>query len=66
MIYITVQQVLYIHSKMIDKFGGSHGVRDLNLLISALARANSTFDGVDLYPTIQDKAALIHHQSPVY
>ncbi len=49
-----------IHKVLIDTFGGSHGIRDLHLLNSALSRPFQTFDSADLYPdTIHKAAALI-------
>ena len=57
---ITLSQVEQIHKILIDKFGGSHGVRDYGTLSSALSRPYSTFDSQELYPTtIQKAAALI-------
>ena len=56
---ITLKEVLIIHELAIDKFGGSYGVRDMNLLESAIQRPNATFDGKDLYPNAIDKAAAI-------
>ena len=44
---------------MIDETGGSHGVRDLGLLESAVARVGQTFGGRDLYPTLTLKAAAL-------
>ena len=35
------------------------GIRDLGALESALAQPRATFDSVDLYPTIVDKAAAL-------
>ena len=59
--YLTVKDVLLLHDIAIDKFGGSHGLRDLGLLESAVARPESSFGGEDLYPTIFLKAgALVH------
>jgi len=42
--YITPEQVLFIHYRIIEETGGSHGIRDLALLQSALARPMATFD----------------------
>lgn len=56
---ILIQDVISIHKVLIDQFGGRHGVRDLYLLESAIARPNSTFDGTDLYETIEEKASAI-------
>lgn len=60
-IFLTLDEVLAIHHEEIEKFGGSHGVRDLNLLDSALLRPQSSFMGEDLYPTIFLKAAALMH-----
>src|SRR5665213_1346592 len=48
-----------IHDILIEKFGGSKGIRDIGLLLSALARPYGTFDQKELYPTIIEKAAAI-------
>lgn len=59
--YLTPQQILAIHDRMIKRFGGSFGVRDVGLMESACARPQASFDGEDLYKTIFEKsAALIH------
>ncbi len=39
--------------------GGSSGIRDEKLLLSALNRPFQTFDGKDLYPSTIEKAASI-------
>lgn len=57
--YLTVAQVLFIHDRMVKLFGGSHGVRDLGLVESAVARPQSSFGGEDLYPDIFSKAAAL-------
>ena len=41
---------------LIKETGGSDGIRDENLLDSALNAPFQTFDGEDLYKTIQAKA----------
>lgn len=56
---ISEKEVLEIHSILIERFGGSHGIRDQELLDSALNRPYQTFDGKELYPTPIDKAAAI-------
>jgi death-on-curing protein len=57
--YLTCEQVLFIHSRLVAETGGSHGVRDLGLLESAVARPRATFDGKDLYPDLFMKAAVL-------
>lgn len=55
--YPTPEDILVIHAKIIDEIGGSHGIRDLNLLISVTNRPKTAFGGKEMYPTIFDKAA---------
>lgn len=57
--YLTAEQVLFLHARLIEETGGSHGVRDVALLESAVARPQATFDGVDLYPDLFYKAAAL-------
>ena len=57
---ISVSEAILIQDILIDKFGGSRGIRDRHLLESALSRPFQTFDGKDLYiDDIQKAAALI-------
>jgi death-on-curing protein len=56
MIFFEFEQVTRIHSSLIAKTGGLEGIRDKNLLDSALKVPFQTFDGKDLYPDILDKA----------
>lgn len=58
-LYLTAQQILFIHARLIDATGGEHGVRDLGLLESAVARPQATFEGEDLYPDLFAKAAAL-------
>ena len=48
MVYLTAEQVLFIHARLISETGGAQGVRDLGMLLSAVARPQATFDGQDL------------------
>ena len=57
--YLTAEQVLFIHARLIAETGGEHGVLDLGLLQSAVARPQATFDGRDLYPDLFSKAAAL-------
>ena len=54
---IPFKEVELLHRILIDKFGGSHGIRDKAALESAIARPFQTFDGNDLYPSVFEKAA---------
>ena len=46
--YLSPEQVLFIHSRIIDTTGGAHGLRDIGLLQSAVSRPRATFKGKDL------------------
>ncbi len=54
---LSKEQILMLHSQLIAEFGGSDGVRDYNLLDSALESPFQCFGGEELYPSIQAKAA---------
>ncbi|MDB5155670.1 MAG: hypothetical protein JWR50_377 [Mucilaginibacter sp.] len=57
MIHIDV--VFFLHDLLISEFGGSNGIRDRALLEAAINRPFATFDGQDLYPTVEEKAAAV-------
>ena len=52
--YLTVVEVLAMHTDQIERYGGSHGIRDLRLLEAALYRPQTGYY-VDL---IEEAAAL--------
>lgn len=56
--YLTKEQMLLIHSMLIDEIGGAHGVRDYHILLSLEHAPKQTFDREELYPNIFLKAAL--------
>ena len=57
--YLTAEQVLFVHFRLLEETGGEHGVRDLGLLQSAIARPRATFDKHELYSDIFEKAAAL-------
>lgn len=57
--YLTLIEILELHRKIIEQFGGSMGVRDLGLLESAIAQPKMTFGGKALYPTLIEKATTL-------
>ena len=59
MIKIGAEKAKLLHQLMAEETGGSVGVRDEGLLDSALESAFATFDGKDLYPSKEEKAAKI-------
>ena len=56
---ISLREVERIHEILIDKFGGTTGIRDLGSLESAINRPYQTFDQRELYPDPIHKAAAI-------
>ena len=59
MIKFSREKVLLLHKLITEETGGDPNVRDIALLESALESAFATFDGVELYPTRQEKGARI-------
>jgi len=55
---LSVSDIIVLHQKVIDKTGGSHGIRDIGLIESAVTRAYATFGGNDLYETVEAKIAV--------
>ena len=56
---ITLSGLIWMHAVAVEEFGGSSGVRDRNLLESALARPLATFGGKNLYETPFRRAAAL-------
>ena len=56
-IQFTIQDIYELHNQLEEVFILSSGVRDENLLASAVNTPFQTFMGNDLYPSIYDKAA---------
>jgi len=56
---ININDVIDAHSRIVRATGGADGLRDKGSLESAINRPFATFDGVDLYTNIFEKAAAI-------
>ena len=56
-IQFTLQDIYELHTQLENAFVLSSGVRDENLLASAVNTPFQTFMGNDLYPSLYDKAA---------
>lgn len=57
MIKFNKEKVLLLHHLLIEQTGGEDGIRDVGLLESALEACYATFDGVELFPSKEEKAA---------
>lgn len=59
--YLSSSQIIVLHEKALGLFGGTPGVRDLGLLEAALVRPQATFEGFEVYPRLETKAAALFH-----
>ena len=59
MTYLAVEQILFLHARLVAETGGGHGVRDLTMLLSASGRPHASFDGQDLYPDLFNKTGAL-------
>jgi len=57
--FLTLEQVLILHERVIEQSGGANGIRDRGILESALAQPYMSYGGKDLYPTLIEKVAAL-------
>lgn len=57
MIAFLLKDILEFHTELERKSVISDGIRDLGLIESAVNMPFQTFDGVELYPTVEERAA---------
>ena len=57
MLFLTVDDIIESHQNQIETYGGSHGIRDIGLLESAIAQPEASFDGQYLHADIFEMAA---------
>ncbi|MEW5958227.1 MAG: type II toxin-antitoxin system death-on-curing family toxin [Chloroflexota bacterium] len=57
--YLSLNEVLELHRRVIEQSGGMMGIHSLSGLEAALAQPRITFAGAELYPTIVDKASVL-------
>jgi death on curing protein len=57
--YLTVEEVISIHTRLIDQSGGSDGIRDIGGLESAVNQPHASFGGEALYPSLVEQAAAL-------
>lgn len=55
--FLTLAEVVEIHSNQIQLYGGTDGIRDIHLLQSALAQPEASFGGAWLHEDIFEMAA---------
>ena len=54
---LTKRQIILLHDQLIDETGGAHGIRDEGLLESAVLTPMHTFEGTEMFPSVEEKAA---------
>ena len=60
--FLSLAEVLAIHRDQIRRYGGKSGIRDINLLLSAINTPQSTFEGIYLHKDIFEMAgAYLYH-----
>jgi len=57
MIILTKEQILLLHTQLLNETGGSDGILNEGLLDSALKAPFQSFGDTDVFPSIQQKAA---------
>lgn len=57
--YLDLESVVRIYYRVMQSTGGSAGIRDVALLESAVAQPRMSFGAVDLYPSLEEKAAAL-------
>jgi death-on-curing protein len=57
--YLTLNEVLTLYRGVMEDTGGLAGIRDLNMLESALAQPHQAFGDVEFYPSLVEKAAAL-------
>ena len=57
--FLSLAEVLDLYGRVLVAGGGSSAIRDLGALESALAQPRATFDDVELYPTLVEKATAL-------
>ena len=59
--YLYPKQILYLYQQIMERSGGSAGLRDRGLLESAVYRPQASFGGEELYPDLFSKSAALGH-----
>lgn len=56
--YLDIEEVLFLHYKVVEDYGGSHGVRDEGRIMSVVEAPRQEVFGVEQYPDVYTKAAV--------
>lgn len=64
--YLTADDILLIHSAIIDETGGSHGVRDTGRLLGIIDHPQQIVFGKEIRETVFEKAAAYGYDIIMY
>lgn len=56
---VTVEDVVWLHSAAITRYGGASGIRDAGSLEAAVARPYTSFGGIETFPGPFAKASAL-------
>ena len=61
-VYLTLEDALYLHDEQLRLYGGAAGVRDLGLILSALLRPQTGYYGdlIEEAAALWESLAMIH------
>jgi death-on-curing protein len=57
--YLTMDELLAIHERILEETRGSSGIRDAGLLHAAIEKPKTAVFGSEMYPTIYEKVAVL-------
>ena len=57
--YLTIEEVIELHARVLDQTGGAGGIRSRDALESSIGQPFQAFGGEDLYPSLVAKAAAL-------
>ena len=57
--FLTLGEVLALHTRILRESGGRPGIRNLSIIASAVAQPRASVGGEDAYPSLTEKAAAL-------
>ena len=57
--YLSFSEITRLHQMALKQSGGADGLRDSGVLESAISQPAMQFGGMELYPTLEEKAAAL-------
>jgi death-on-curing protein len=55
--FLSVDEILVLHRRLLARYGGQDGIRDRAMLLSAIGMPSASFGGAWLHPTLFEMAA---------